>query len=78
MEMISFYLWGIEDRVDMAREGFRELTETGSMCGGFKMMVVRKGKIIQKSKYLNSFFSNLFRNDIEMHFKCKSIKQIVN
>ena len=34
-------MWGVEDRVGMARERFRELVERGNMCGGFVAIVMR-------------------------------------
>ena len=33
--------WGVEDRVGMARERFKEFVERGNMCGGFVAIVKR-------------------------------------
>merc|ERR1719318_1235433 len=40
-QAIECFLWGVEDRVGMARERFRELVEKGNMCGGFVAIIKR-------------------------------------
>ena len=43
-------MWGVEDRVGMARERFRELVETGNMCLGFVANVKRKEIVDEEVK----------------------------
>ena len=49
-QAIECCLWGVEDRVGMARERFRDLVETGNMCLGFVANVKRKEIGMVKSK----------------------------
>merc|ERR1719318_717459 len=49
-QAIECFLWGVEDRVGMARERFRELVERGNMCGGFVAIVKRMEVVDEEVK----------------------------
>jgi hypothetical protein len=49
-QAIECCLWGVEDRVGMARERFSELVERGNMCGGFVAIVKRMEMVDEELK----------------------------
>jgi hypothetical protein len=70
-QAIECCLWGVEDRVGMARERFRELVETGNMCLGFVANVKRKEIVDEEVKvglWLVDTASNSLPDEVSVNY----------
>ena len=62
-QAIECCLWGVEDRVGMARERFRELVERGNMCGGF-VAIVKRLEIVDELVKVGFWLVNTASNSL--------------
>ena len=64
-------MWGVEDRVAMARERFREMVERRKMCDGF-VAIMKRIEIVDEELKVGLWLVDTASNSLPDGVSCQS------